>query len=89
MEATSKSTIPPTLNLDLKSPMFETEISCIIRESLLVCFIVNQKGLEFLHSRAKIHRDIKCGKIILLIQGTQILLIKVWPSILIPRYRIN
>ena len=37
--------------------MFEQEISAIIRQCLI--------GLEFLHSRSKIHRDIKCGNILM------------------------
>ncbi|KAJ3293462.1 hypothetical protein HK104_004433 [Borealophlyctis nickersoniae] len=41
----------------LRGPLLETEISAIIRESLL--------GLSFLHSCSKIHRDIKCGNILM------------------------
>lgn len=39
---------------NLKTPLLEEEISCIIRQSLI--------GLSFLHNRQKIHRDVKCGK---------------------------
>ncbi|KAI8897487.1 kinase-like domain-containing protein [Globomyces pollinis-pini] len=41
----------------LKAPLKEQEIKCIMRECLL--------GLEFLHSKNKIHRDIKCGNILM------------------------
>ncbi|KAJ3412960.1 hypothetical protein HDV05_008675 [Chytridiales sp. JEL 0842] len=41
----------------MKTPLTEEEISCIIRESLC--------GLSFLHECSKIHRDIKCGNILL------------------------
>ncbi|KAJ3324983.1 hypothetical protein HDV06_005572 [Boothiomyces sp. JEL0866] len=46
---------------NLKAPLLEAEIKCIIRECLV--------GLEFLHSRSKIHRDIKCGNILMNDQG--------------------
>ncbi|KAJ3259545.1 hypothetical protein HK103_002098 [Boothiomyces macroporosus] len=49
------------ITLDLKAPLLESEIKCIIRECLV--------GLEFLHSRSKIHRDIKCGNILMNDQG--------------------
>lgn len=45
----------------LKTPLKEKEIACIIRESLL--------GLEFLHSCSKMHRDIKCGNILMTDEG--------------------
>ncbi|KAJ3274129.1 hypothetical protein HDV01_003412 [Terramyces sp. JEL0728] len=46
---------------NLKASLLESEIKCIIRECLV--------GLEFLHSRSKIHRDIKCGNILMNDQG--------------------
>eukprot|EP00834_Sanchytrium_tribonematis_P004141 NODE_188_length_13518_cov_0.721142.p1 type:complete len:631 gc:universal NODE_188_length_13518_cov_0.721142:12240-10348(-) len=44
-----------------KVPLLETEIMVIIRESLL--------GLAFLHDCQKLHRDIKCGNILLTEDG--------------------
>ena len=44
-----------------KIPLLETEIMIIIRESLL--------GLAFLHDCQKLHRDIKCGNILLTEDG--------------------
>ncbi|KAI9100641.1 kinase-like domain-containing protein [Phlyctochytrium arcticum] len=41
----------------LRASLSEQEISCIIRESLT--------GLSFLHSCNKMHRDIKCGNILM------------------------
>ncbi|KAI9336092.1 kinase-like domain-containing protein [Obelidium mucronatum] len=45
----------------LGSPLKEKEISYVIKECLM--------GLAFLHSRQKIHRDIKCGNILLTEDG--------------------
>ncbi|KAI8814316.1 kinase-like domain-containing protein [Cladochytrium replicatum] len=45
----------------LKAPLSEKQIACIIRECL--------KGLAFLESCSKIHRDIKCGNILLTEDG--------------------
>ena len=39
--------------LALRAPLTELEISSILRDCLL--------GLGFLHSKQKMHRDIKCG----------------------------
>ncbi|KAI8917272.1 kinase-like domain-containing protein [Powellomyces hirtus] len=41
----------------LRGPLTEQEVACIIRESLI--------GLSFLHSCNKMHRDIKCGNILM------------------------
>lgn len=45
----------------LRGPLTEQEIACIIRESL--------NGLSFLHSCNKMHRDIKCGNILMTESG--------------------
>jgi len=45
----------------LRGPLSEDEISSIIKESL--------SGLNFLHSCRKLHRDIKCGNILLTESG--------------------
>ena len=45
----------------LRQPLSEKEISVIVRECL--------SGLAFLHSVAKMHRDIKSGNILLTEQG--------------------
>lgn len=47
--------------LALKSPLYEKEIAIIMKESF--------KGLEFLHSVQKMHRDIKSGNILLTEKG--------------------
>ncbi|KAJ3039783.1 hypothetical protein HDV00_011910 [Rhizophlyctis rosea] len=41
----------------LRGPLTEREISAVLRQSL--------QGLAFLHSCSKIHRDIKCGNILM------------------------
>ncbi|KAJ3372465.1 Mitogen-activated protein kinase kinase kinase kinase 3 [Allomyces arbusculus] len=45
----------------LRTPLTETEIAVIVRECLV--------GLEFLHGCGKLHRDIKCGNILLTEDG--------------------
>ncbi|KAI8593344.1 kinase-like domain-containing protein [Geranomyces variabilis] len=45
----------------LRGPLTEQEVACIIRESLT--------GLSFLHSCNKMHRDIKCGNILMTESG--------------------
>jgi len=46
---------------ELERPLSELEISCICRQ---MC-----AALEFIHSRAVIHRDIKAGNILLNAEG--------------------
>jgi serine/threonine protein kinase len=45
----------------LRRPLQENEISAIILKCL--------KGISFLHSKQKMHRDIKCGNILLTDDG--------------------
>lgn len=44
-----------------KNTLDEEEIVVILRDTL--------KGLEYLHTQRKIHRDVKCGNILLTTDG--------------------
>ncbi|KAL7750289.1 hypothetical protein RI367_004462 [Sorochytrium milnesiophthora] len=48
----------------IRGPLTEREISVVVRESLANRVSMVQ-GLSFLHSCGKLHRDIKCGNILL------------------------
>lgn len=50
-----------SIMLDLEKPLTEPQIKYVCRE---MC-----KGLEFLHSKKVIHRDLKAGNVLLTLDG--------------------